>query len=172
MIPAYCPWCGQATMQARSTTEYFCSHCHNTFWNNPKASTVIVFYKDSQILVSKRALEPNKGKYDFPGGFVEYNEQPKTAAIREVLEETGVVIRESDLQLFGVHTREYIPGVTTTDIIYVTTTWTGDFTPKDDVASLIWKPLAFMASSDFVDGYETLYQEIMASNVFITDKVQ
>jgi 8-oxo-dGTP diphosphatase len=43
-----------------------------------------------QILLIRRAEEPSKGLLAFPGGFVDYNEDPKDAAIRELSEECGI----------------------------------------------------------------------------------
>ena len=45
--------------------------------------------KDNYLLMNKRRYKPSKGKLDFVGGFLEEGEDPKTAAIREVKEETG-----------------------------------------------------------------------------------
>ena len=43
-----------------------------------------------QILLITRAMEPSKGRLALPGGFVDYNEDPEDAAIRELLEECGI----------------------------------------------------------------------------------
>jgi len=43
-----------------------------------------------QILLITRAMEPSKGRLALPGGFVEYNEDPEDAAIRELKEECGI----------------------------------------------------------------------------------
>jgi len=50
-----------------------------------------------QILLVRRAEEPSKGLLAFPGGFVDYNEDPKDAAIRELSEECGIQGREPHL---------------------------------------------------------------------------
>ena len=46
---------------------------------------------DTELLVIRRGSEPWKGRLAFPGGFVEYGEEPEEAVLRELLEETGVV---------------------------------------------------------------------------------
>ena len=54
-----------------------------------------------QVLMIEREREPFKGCQALPGGFVDKDESPKDAAIREVLEETGVVITSSSLIEIG-----------------------------------------------------------------------
>ena len=44
----------------------------------------------SEILLIKRGRTPWKGKFAFPGGFVDYGEDPEIAVLRELLEETGI----------------------------------------------------------------------------------
>ena len=43
-----------------------------------------------EVLLIRRGRSPWKGKLAFPGGFVDYGEDPEIAALRELLEETGV----------------------------------------------------------------------------------
>ncbi len=54
-----------------------------------------------KILIGKRNREPAKGKLTFPGGGIVSGEKPDQAAIRELLEETGVTIPESSLVFLG-----------------------------------------------------------------------
>ena len=57
----------------------------------------------SEILLIKRGRTPWKGKFAFPGGFVDYGEDPEIAVLRELLEETG--IEGSNPRLFEVKGR-------------------------------------------------------------------
>ena len=57
---------------------------------------------DLQVLMIERKHDPFKGAQALPGGFVDADESPKAAAIREVLEETGVVISADALIEIGV----------------------------------------------------------------------
>jgi 8-oxo-dGTP diphosphatase len=52
--------------------------------------------ENKNIILVKRKYAPFKGKYALPGGFIKYNEDPKQAVIREVREETHLVIEVLD----------------------------------------------------------------------------
>lgn len=53
------------------------------------------------VVLVKRKNEPYRGKWALPGGFVRYNERVELAALREVGEETGLVVKLQ--RLFGVY---------------------------------------------------------------------
>jgi 8-oxo-dGTP diphosphatase len=65
----------------------------------------IVIRKDSnhqhEILLVERGHEPFKNHLAFPGGFVNYNEDPKDAVLRELNEETMLIGK--DVRLITVH---------------------------------------------------------------------
>ncbi|MGC9357411.1 MAG: NUDIX domain-containing protein, partial [Anaerolineae bacterium] len=50
-----------------------------------------------RILLVRRAWEPMQGQWSLPGGYVDHDESPQRAAIREVWEETGLVIEDVEL---------------------------------------------------------------------------
>jgi len=52
---------------------------------------------DGRIVFIRRKNPPYKGSWAFPGGFVEYGETVEEAVIREVREETGIIIKIHEL---------------------------------------------------------------------------
>lgn len=52
---------------------------------------------DGRIIFIRRKNPPYKGSWAFPGGFVEYGETVEEAVIREVKEETGVIVEIREL---------------------------------------------------------------------------
>ncbi len=50
-----------------------------------------VIIKDKKILLTKRAIEPERGTWILPGGFLQKGELIKEAVLREIKEETGIV---------------------------------------------------------------------------------
>ena len=49
--------------------------------------------KGNQLLLVQKNKGPYKGLWDLPGGKIEFGEEPETTLIREVLEETGLEIK-------------------------------------------------------------------------------
>jgi len=70
-----------------------CSHCGTIHYVNPRiiAGTLPVF--NNQILLCKRAIEPRKGYWTLPAGFMEQGETLAQGAARETLEEAGIDIQ-------------------------------------------------------------------------------
>ena len=63
----------------------------------------IVFTSDDQVLLIQRRNEPCKGQWAFPGGFMEIDETAEAAAIRELQEETGIILEETDIFQVGAY---------------------------------------------------------------------
>jgi 8-oxo-dGTP diphosphatase len=59
----------------------------------PRAAVGAVVFKGNAVLLVQRANPPSRGMWAIPGGRVRLGETLQAAAEREILEETGVVIR-------------------------------------------------------------------------------
>lgn len=88
-------------------------------YKTPISALVLIHTKDLQVLIMERA--DKVGFWQSVTGSLEHNETPKQAAIREVLEETGLACDQYDLQDWQIsntyeiypHWRQrYAPGVT------------------------------------------------------------
>lgn len=73
-----------------------------------------VVFKDDAVLLVKRRKPPNQYQWAIPGGKVRYSEPLKTAAGREILEETGIVIHVQE----PIYTFEVIETDRTNDISF------------------------------------------------------
>jgi len=49
--------------------------------------------QDGRVLLVRRSVDPKQGWWCIPSGFVEYDEAPEEAAVRECKEETGLDVR-------------------------------------------------------------------------------
>ena len=58
----------------------------------PQLAVSAGIFRDGKILLVRRAREPSKGIYTFPGGRVEFGESLTEALAREIREETGLTI--------------------------------------------------------------------------------
>ena len=66
-------------------------------------AAVVIINKDGDILGCHGTGKPRESGFDFPKGLVEENETDIQGALRELIEETGLVLSESDLLDCGVH---------------------------------------------------------------------
>lgn len=131
----FCPRCGAKFDKLEHYHK--CRNCGLRYYFNPKpVQSVILFNEKSEILFVVRAVEPRKGCLDFPGGFVELNENFEDATRREAKEELGIDV--TDLKYLSTHTDDYL----FEDIRYHVSgvTYTGrlpqgvNLKPADDVA--------------------------------------
>lgn len=74
-----------------------CGDCGFIAYENPKiiAGAVVTF--EDKFLLCKRAIEPRKGKWTIPAGFLELGEAPHEGAKREAFEEATAMITITDL---------------------------------------------------------------------------
>lgn len=70
-----------------------CGSCGHVHYENPKmvVGTIPVF--QDRILMCKRNIEPRKGCWTLPAGYLENEESVQQGAVRETLEETRVAVR-------------------------------------------------------------------------------
>jgi ADP-ribose pyrophosphatase YjhB (NUDIX family) len=104
----FCPVCGGALAVATPPEEHrerhCCSACGHISYVNPRlvVTTLPVTDRGEAILIL-RGIEPGYGLWAQPGGFLEIDETVSEAAVRETLEETGLVVRPGEL--VGIYSR-------------------------------------------------------------------
>ena len=59
--------------------------------DRPIVAVLAVVLRGDKVLIVQRAQQPNAGRWGFPGGVLELGETVAEGAMRELLEETGVV---------------------------------------------------------------------------------
>ena len=99
----FCPRCGQPADVAypRSIS---CPHCGYDAYFNPKpVAAAIPVTRDGEIVLLRRAFDPGKDLWTFPGGFVDLGESVEEAARREALEEIDAPVELHDL--VGVYSK-------------------------------------------------------------------
>lgn len=86
---------------------------------------VIVRNEQGEMLLQRRAgTNYLDGYFDFPSGHVEDKESIRAAAARELVEETGVIVREEDLRL--VHINQNFLDAPYVNFTFVADTWSGE----------------------------------------------
>jgi len=136
----YCQVCGKQYKDPEAKDQLKCSSCGFIFYKNSIPATSIILYDGDKVLLVRRAIEPKRGKWDFPGGFLKNGEHPADGLKREIKEELTVDIEIEDH--LGIYLDKYIydsaNNLATMCIYYVGKIAGGSIKTGDDVASAQW----------------------------------
>jgi len=103
------------------------------FWD-PKVGAGVLVERDGKVVLVRRAVVPALGSWCLPSGFVEYDEAPEQAAVREFLEETGLEVQLTGLLDVSQYTNDTRgPGVV---ILYRGQVVGGEPRPGDDASEV------------------------------------
>lgn len=97
---SHCSYCGQSYENAEWPRR--CTNCSNMTFRNPIPVAVVVQPVDGGILLARRAIAPQIGKWALPGGYVDFGETWEEAAAREMMEETHLQIAVEGMKLINV----------------------------------------------------------------------
>src|SRR3954466_5714965 len=86
-----CPRCaaGLELDQGKAT----CPVCGSAYYANSAPAVEGLLQRDGKVLLSERGIQPRRGLWDLPGGFLEEGEEPLDGLAREFREETGLAVR-------------------------------------------------------------------------------
>lgn len=90
----YCSNCGKEVVLklAEGRERSVCEHCNTIHYTNPKIVAGALCVWENKILLCRRAIEPRKGFWNLPAGYLEDFERTEEGAIRETWEEAGTEI--------------------------------------------------------------------------------
>lgn len=157
----FCPRCGAEVAQAErfGRLRKICPRCEWIHFADPKVAAAVLVERGEEVLLVRRAVDPLRGMWTLPAGFVDAGEDPARAAERECLEETGLHVRVTDL-LDVIYGLEHPRGAHFI-IIYQAEVVAGELTARDDVDQAAFfsrsslPPLAFHSTQQvlgLVDG--------------------
>ena len=107
----FCQRCG-SRMEAKLVEghqRFICPICGQILYPRPRLVAAALIEQKNQILLIRRNLDPGRGLWALPGGYVEQGEAVEVAMQREVLEETGLQVEAQ--ALVGLYSGERSPTV-------------------------------------------------------------
>ena len=111
--PRFCPTCGHPveprTLEDDHRPRLVCDNGHVT-WQNPRLVVNALPVRDGRVFLARRDIEPGRGRWGLPGGFLELGESTQEGARREAEEETELRIEVG--RLIGVYSRPHAGIVT------------------------------------------------------------
>ena len=144
------------------------SAASSTYANPKPTASALVVDDEGRVMFARRAHDPSAGKLDLPGGFVEEGEDPLDALHRELREEAGIGLRDTEfvgvfMDWYRVESRE----VSTLNLYWSARIADGVPTPDDDVLEfgffdpdeIPWDDVAFPHIPDVISAWRGRQQD-------------
>lgn len=160
----YCHFCGGRLTEKfhEGRPRLFCESCRTTIYENPVPATCLVTIDARErLLLVKRSVDPKKGWWCLPGGFMELRETPEEAGLRELAEETGLAGKIN--MLLGVTTNHSSQYDTVLMTGFLIRSYRGDLLAGDDADEVRWfafkelPEIAFNSHKKFIKAYYSAY---------------
>lgn len=146
----FCPECGAGLiLPDEGETRPHCEACGYVRFRNPAVGVAVVLQDtEGRVLLGQRATGEYAGLWCIPCGYVEWSEDVREAAVREMREETGLEVEPGEV--VAVYSNFHNPKLHTVGIWFRGTiiggkleAVDGEFTALDWVSPGVPPPLAF-----------------------------
>lgn len=159
-LPRYCQLCGgglvMRNVKAGEPDRHVCATCGEVHYLEPKIAVGTLVEWQGGLVMLKRDIDPGRGKWVYPGGFVDRGESLEQAAAREAREEAHIEV--GGLELLGAFS---YPGHPVILISYIARVISGTPEAGDEAQAceiwqldaIRWDDLAFRSTTDAVRAY-------------------
>lgn len=146
----YCSRCGQAVERkvppGDNRARFVCGHCGAIHYENPRIVAGCLPVWDDQVLLCRRAIEPRRGLWTLPAGFLETGETIHAGARRETWEEA-----RARVEILSLYTVFSVPHISQVHMFFRAHLVDGTYAVGDesldvrlfDEESVPWDALAF-----------------------------
>src|SRR4051794_14911232 len=90
----FCVDCGSSmsTSDVHGIARRVCDACGRIHYVGPKVAVGVAVFRDDALLLVRRVMNPGRGRWAVPGGWVDAGDDARSAAAREAVEEAGVEV--------------------------------------------------------------------------------
>lgn len=149
----YCSECGgklyEKSLSNDNRPRLVCENCGQVLYVNPKVVTAAIPEHEGKVVLLRRGIEPRKGYWTYPSGYLEMGETVEEGAVRETKEETNFDARIT--RLLGLYSR---PEVGVVVAVFLATVVGGEPEIGEETSEIRlfgpeeipWKDLAFLST--------------------------
>lgn len=105
MMKVHCLLCGEELREIilEKRVRQACPHCGWIYYPQLKVSAGVLLEENNALLLVQRRIEPWKGFWYLPAGYLEVDEDPMCGAVRETCEETGLEVTITGLRAVSMY---------------------------------------------------------------------
>ena len=139
-----------STTEVHGIARRVCTECRQIHYADPKIAVGVAVFRDDRLLLVRRVMEPGRGRWTVPGGYLDIGEDPRAAAAREVAEEAAILVEVGEV--LDVFTNPAEEG-STVFVLYAGRWVSGEPTAGDDADDAAFfgrdqlPPLAFSSTA-------------------------
>lgn len=158
----YCSRCGakMITRRVGDKPRRACPACGFIHFTDPKVGVGVCVVQDGKVLLVRRVMEPERGKWSVPAGFVDAGEDPADVAVRETMEETN--LRVAVEGLIDVFHNPLEQGGASIFILYRARLLDGEMQAGDDADRVGFFPLHALPPLAFASTKEMIRLLVMS----------
>ena len=157
----FCSNCGSENIDLKipdgdTYKRFVCQNCGHIFYANPRIIVGCLPVFEDKILLCRRAIQPQKGLWNLPAGFLENGEKAEDGAARETFEESMAKV-----DIIKLHVVFSLPKVNQVYLHFLAQMHDSKFGPTReslevklfDIKDIPWEEIAFHSSTFALEKY-------------------